>query len=485
MKKIIYLAAIIISMCLTSVIVCADSQPASTNYTVEVSKWVLANKYENIPSSVTDRMKVRILDAIGCGIHGSTLPAVQKAVQAYADKKPNSSDAIVWGTDKTARTDMAALLNGTAIQSDELDEAGQETHSTASNLSSLLAASEELGNVDGKTFLNEMVIGQEVLFRMANAFTAKGFVYQDLHYHQAGVLSPAGTVAALAQIYNLNQEQTFNAFGLACNRGFALEITRVSSDDKRMMQARGGMSGIQSVELAKTGFTGIENVFETQYGFYQFFTQSSDKYDAQQLTYKLGTVWDTPLSELKRYSGMIFQHAHYYCAKQLMDEYKFSAKDIKKVEVMVSPLDYEHSNHVYNRTDSKTFAQFCIPYGVAVMFLYGNTFVEEYTPDKLVSKDVMALTQKIQLVVNDKWPRTPVQTRPSKVTVYLNNGKVYEKSIEYGASVNPMTTQEVINKFNILTKPVYNEKRRNQIINMVMNLEQLDNMNKLAALLKN
>lgn len=454
-------------------------------YTRELASWITKNKFQDIPEDVVEKMKELILDAIGCALHGSRLPLVKKTIDAFANEECSKKNCVIWGTNRRARADLATLINGTAIQSDELDEAGQETHASASNLSSLLALSEQIGGVDGKFFLNSLIIGQEVLFRVANCFTAKNFLYQNLKYHQAGVLSPIGTMATLAQIYGLSTDELCHGFGLAGNRGFSLEISRISSEDKRMMQARGGMNGVHSAMLAKQGFTGIENIFETEGGYFQFFTQSQDLYDLDALLFKLGEVWYTRKSELKRYMGMIFQHEYYFCAKMLKENHSFNIQDIDKIELMISPLAYKHSNHVYNKQDNKIFAQFCIPYGIAVMLIEGNVFIDEFTPEKLSRPDILELIKKIELIPNPAWPEIPTQNRPSHIKAYLKNGIKLEQEIVYGAENYPLSREEVIKKFKLLSSPVFNKKRQNEIINMVLNIEEINDVSLLAQLLHN
>ncbi len=454
-------------------------------YTKIISNWVSTNKYDDIPKDVVDIMKMIILDSIGCAIHGTTLPTVQKVIKAFADKYEFPNSSIIWGTDKRARPDLATFINGTAVQSDELDQAGQHTHASASNMTAVLACADVNECVSGKEFINSLVVGEEILARLGACFTDRGYVFQDIGLHQAAVLSPAGTVAALSQAYKLNNEQVYNAFGIGLDRSFALEITRVSSEYKRCMQAHGGMIGLQSVLLAKEGLTGVENVFETDGGFMQFFTQSKDKFNLDDLVDSLGKKWLTLEAEMKRYMGMMYQHPHYHCAKLLSKEYKIDPNEIEKIDIDVNAVEYNHSNVVYNRTDSKTFAQFCIPYGVAAMFLEGNVFIDQYKEEKLKNPIFVNLAQKIFMHVNTEWPRDLNSgSRPSKITVLLKNGDQFSKFIEYGYKTYPLTREEVIQKFKKLSSDVFNENKISQIIDLVFNIEKVTDVKNLTKLLQ-
>jgi 2-methylcitrate dehydratase PrpD len=453
-------------------------------YTKLISNWVLSNKYENIPGNVIMQMKILTLDGIACAIHGSKIPLVNKVITAFSEKNPYTGST-VWCTDKKARADLATFINGTAVQSDELDSAGQHTHTQASNLTSALAAAEVLGNVSGKTFLNALIIGEEVLARIGNAFTVKGFLYQDIGLHQAGTLSPLGTVATLAQMHGLTEEQTFNALGISADRSYSLEITRISSEYKRSMQAHGGMIGVQSIWLANENFKGIENVLETGGGFFQFFTQSKDNFDLEKLLLGLGEEWLTLDAEMKKFMGMLYQHQHYYCAKLLREKNIFVIQNIDHIEILVDAIEYEHSNHIYNRIDSKTFAQFCIPYGVAVMLIEGDTFIDQYTDDKLKNPEIISLANKIHLSVNPDWPKDMNSgKRPSNITIYFKDGTSISEYAEYGYETCPMTKSDVIKKFMSLSTGVFPDETLLKIIDFVFNLEKMNDVAELAKLLQ-
>lgn len=453
-------------------------------YTRLLSDWILSNKYEDIPDAVIMQMKILTLDGIAYAMHGSKIPLVTKVINAFSEKTPYDGSTI-WCANKKARADLATFINGTAVQSDELDAAGQHTHTQASNLTSALACAENLGNVSGKAFLNALIIGEEVLARIGNAFTKKGFLYQDTGLHQAGTLSPLGTVATLAQLYGLTQEQTFNALGISADRSYALEITRISSEYKRSMQAHGGMIGVQSIWLAKEDFTGIENVLEARGGYFQFFTGSQDKYDLDQLLLDLGETWLTLDCEMKKFMGMLYQHQHYYAAKLLREKNNINIHNIDHIEILVDAIEYEHSNHVYNRTDSKTFAQFCIPYGVAVMLIEGDTFIDQYTDATLKDPEIVALAQKIHLTVNPDWPKDMNSgKRPSKITIYCKDGSNISQYAEYGHKTCPMTQADVVKKFMTLSAGVFPHAKLQTIMDFVFNLEKMNDVADLATLLQ-
>lgn len=448
-------------------------EAAGQGYTRKLARWLSSVRYEDIPPSVTERMKWLLLDTLGCGVFGATLPWSRMATDAITAIDRNQG-ATVWGTDRRASSPHATLLNGTFVQGYELDDAGIQTHAGASNVTAGLAVAEERGGVSGKALLAALVVGYETLFRVGYCMGGKGFQYQFHGLHQAGVNSPLGAAATVGSLLGLDEERMFHALGLAGNRGIGLEAARISSMDKRMMQGRGGMSGVHSALLAEKGFTGIEDVFEAEGGFCRGVTQSAGDFELEALTRGLGHEWYSPRTDLKRYCSMLANHGYFHAAKVLKEQHGFSPEDIVSFTVVASPLIYSHTNREYTRTDSETFAQYCIPYGVATMFIEGDTFVDQFQPEKLRNPRIVELARRGKQVADDSLPNTVFPTPQRCVLrVELKGGRVLEHTVDYGGPKTLMTSEEVIEKFRKLAGNVLHERQVNRTIDMVRNLDEV------------
>lgn len=66
-------------------------------------------------------MKICILDTLGCGLFGSTLPWSQ-IVADFTREFAGRPEATVWGRNFKVSASEAALANGTAVHSFELDD---------------------------------------------------------------------------------------------------------------------------------------------------------------------------------------------------------------------------------------------------------------------------------------------------------------------------------------------------------------------------
>jgi 2-methylcitrate dehydratase PrpD len=70
-------------------------------------------QYDNIPIDVIERMKMCVLDSLGCCLHGVTLPWTQ-VVQAMVLEEGSIPVASIFGTSHKTSVANAALVNGTA-----------------------------------------------------------------------------------------------------------------------------------------------------------------------------------------------------------------------------------------------------------------------------------------------------------------------------------------------------------------------------------
>ena len=116
--------------------------------------------YQGLPAEVIDRVKYLALDFLGVAARGSRVESSQavrsfiKGVGAYAD------GGVIVGTSLRARYQYAALANGVAAHSLELDDVSNEasSHPGAVIVPAALAVSELVGG-DGRKLIEAVVLG--------------------------------------------------------------------------------------------------------------------------------------------------------------------------------------------------------------------------------------------------------------------------------------------------------------------------------------
>ena len=103
---------------------------------------------------------------------------------------------------------------------------------------------------------------------------------------------------------------------------------------KRMHAGRAAQSGLYGGLLAAAGFTGIVDVFESQYGgFCTTFSRSTDRFDRNKLTAGLGERWETMGVALKFYSCVGSNHTTLDALRDLAGERPFGPDDVERIVV--------------------------------------------------------------------------------------------------------------------------------------------------------
>ena len=90
-------------------------------YTGGVAAFVAGLRYEAIPDEVRARIKLLILDSLGCALFGADLPW-SRILQHTLQRVDSTPGCSVWGTPLRLSAPHAALVNGTLVQSFELDD---------------------------------------------------------------------------------------------------------------------------------------------------------------------------------------------------------------------------------------------------------------------------------------------------------------------------------------------------------------------------
>ncbi|MBI2872949.1 MAG: MmgE/PrpD family protein [Chloroflexi bacterium] len=450
------------------------------SHTRTLARWTVTTKFEAIPPPVIDRLKWLVLDSLGCAIFGSRLPWSRLALEAVLGLD-DTRRCTIWGTEVRTACTNAALLNGAFTQGFELDDIHTLgfQHCGAVVLPAALGISEDRRDVDGRRFLAGVVCGYETVLRVGRCM-GPGHMLRG--WHPAGTNSPFAAAAAVGNILGLDEERMLNALGLAGNRGAGLEAARVASMDKRMLEANGSMAGLYSALLAERGFTGAADIFEAEKGFCRTFAWGTGEYDLAELTRGLGERYDILTVELKRYAANASTHTAIEAARQLRESHHPDPSQIESVRVRVSTLTYEHTNPVY-RPESVTYAQFCIPYGVAAMLVEGDMFVEQCTEAKTRDPKLVALARRVEVSPSAEIDALdPYRRRRAEMDVHLRDGQVLRATVDHrpGSTHLPLSTEQIIAKFHRLAEGVIPRPQAVRIVDMVGELDKLGDVSLLA-----
>ncbi len=439
----------------------------------------------HLPEEVVERTKYLLLDYLGVAARGALSDSSIPVHRMLEKLGRAGGGAVVIGTPMTADPAYAALANGTAAHSLELDDVVNEAslHPAVAIMSAALGAG-RIAGCSGRELIEGIAVGYEVMIRLGYALDpaahyARGF-------HPTGTCGTMGSAVAAAKILKLDRRGMTNSLGIAGSQAAAsMEFLTDGAFTKRLHPGWAAHSGIIAALLAGEGFTGPASILEGKHGFLH-------AYSGKSIPSRLMEGWGAPFkvmrTSIKPHSCCRYKQGPIDGILELMHKHRLKASDIQEVSLGILkagfPIVAEPEEHKYN-PKSIVDAQFSMPFGAAVAVLYGRASLSEYTREKVESREVKEMMRRIACVKDQELEKDFPKRWPASVAILTKAGEQLRAHIDHpkGDPENPLTWEELIEKFKDLTAPIFDESVRPQIIDLVRDLEGERDLERLTRLL--
>src|SRR5690349_22687144 len=217
-------------------------------HTRRIAEFVSGLTYDRIPAEVRERIKLLILDSLGCAIYGAALEwcRILRETCTALDATRTTS---VWGTDRRLAAPHAALVNGTQVQGFELDDVHRAgvLHVGAVVLPPLLAIAELKRNLSGREFLAAAAAGYETGPRVG---LCMGPQHIGQGWHSGATVGVFAAAAAASRGLQLDSGKSVHALGIAGTQSSGLMAAQFGAMVKRMHAGRAAQSGLYAALLA-------------------------------------------------------------------------------------------------------------------------------------------------------------------------------------------------------------------------------------------
>ncbi len=453
-------------------------------YTRDIARFISGLQYASIPGEVRSRIKLLILDALGCALYGAHLEWC-RILHDTLGKLDKSTACAVWGTPRRLSAPHAALANGTQVQGFELDDVHRAgvLHVGAVVLPALLAIAEMRRNLSGEEFLAAAVAGYEIGPRvglcMGPEHIAQG-------WHSGATLGVFAAAAGAARGLRLDAGRTVHALGIGGTQAAGLMAAQYGAMVKRMHAGRASQSGLYGALLAEQGFTGIEEVFESEYGgFCTTFSRSRDRFNLAELTAGLGEAWQTMGVALKFYACVGSNHTTLDALRELQAGDSFRVDEIEQIVVHASQATVDHAGWKY-QPKGLTAAQLNLAFCAATWLLEGDCFVDQFTDDVVADPARIALAGKVEVRHDPAITARGANYRHLvRVEVTLRGGKRLNCTREAarGSEKSFAGAGDIIAKFEKLAIHALPEARVAELRDAVLGLEKLPDAARIADLM--
>jgi len=461
-----------------------SNQTTANKYTRGIAEFVSGLTFEAIPAEVRQRVKLLTLDALGCGLYAAHLEwsRIMQRTLAALDR---TAECCVWGTNQRLSAPHAALVNGTQLQGFEIDDGHRRgvLHPASVIFPALVAVCESRPGINGREFMTAAVAGYEIAPRVGLCMNPE---HLGQGWHSAGTVGVFGAASGAARALKLNADKTVHALGIAGTQAAGLMAAQYGAMVKRMHAGRSSQSGLYGALLAEQGFTGIVNVFESEYGgFCTTFSRSNDRFRMEELTAGLGSTWETMNVALKFYSCVRSNHTTVEAIRELRAKRPFAAEEVEKVVVYMSQVSMDHCGWDY-RPQGVTGAQLNVSYCVATLLLEGEIFVDQMTDDKIDDPARLALLKKVEPRHDPEITALGGKFRHRvRVEVTLKDGTVLKQMQDTARGMAEwfLTDKDIVDKFEKLVRHALPEKQMQELRDTVLDLENLKDTARLGRLL--
>lgn len=447
-----------------------------------IADLVVDLRYEDLPDKVHKRAANLVLDLLGSMIGSKEIESSRIAAEVALELGgPQESTVIGYGRKVAAPN--AAFAN--AIQGYAFDFADDHNESNAHPSVATVPVSLALGEktqASGREVIEAIALGNEVVCRLGSAFLGKTY-YQG--FHPSSTCGTFGAAVSAAKLLKLDRQQVVYAQGIAGSQAAGLMAWNTSgSYTKRLQAGHPAMVGIISAMMAQKGFNGPPEIIEGQDGFMQAYSYQL-QYDTNLITDGLGDEWTFADSSTKVYPCCRYSAGHLDACLDIVARYDPDWRSIQ--HVLIRSSDYTiRLLAMPRKRDPQTVVdtQFSMPWQAAIAFIDGKIDVDTYTEKNIHRPDVRELMTKVDWVVDEEFERRYPEHYSCAVTVTMEDGTEYTSVVDdpKGDYRNPVTQEELEDKFRRLARRELDEARVERLVGFVRNLGEVENVGEMFFL---
>ncbi len=341
----------------------------------------------------------------------------------------------------------AIFLNGLSSHFLELDDGVRYgvIHPSAPLFSALIPIAIQ-NNISWRNFMLGAICGYEISIRLASAMQPSHY---SMGYHPTATCCTIGTAVGIAVMLGWENNVVKDAFSAACvSASGSLKVLEDVSQIKPYNCAKAALNGYISAMLAKAGFCGPSDALDGDTGFLKM---NSTAYNEDILIGERDFLYLEKIYQ-KPYASCRHTHPEIEACFKIRQTVGFDIKDVKKVEI--TTYKGVIGKHDFKDIHGESSARMSIPYSAAIALWTGKAGIAEFAEPYINNCDILALTQKVDIIPDEELSRLVPDKRVAIVNVHMRNGDILSERVEYpkGEPENPLTSEENMAKFLSMTE---------------------------------
>jgi 2-methylcitrate dehydratase PrpD len=440
-----------------------------------LAKFAATLTYEDLPQSVREHCKNLILDALACAVAGHQGEETGQ-VAAFTAALAQGSEAGVIGGDASSLAG-ATLLNGYLITAVTMCDVYRPTmtHITPEIVPPALAIAER-DNSSGRDLLVAIAAGCEVTTRVGlgtdySVFRARG-------WHGPGIFGPFGAAAAAGRLLGSDADTMARAFGLAGSQA-AGTFAAWGTPTVKFHQCRGALSGLMAALLAQQKFVATREFLTAEDGGLYNAYVNGGKPEAA--IADLGQRFELEQIALRLWPSATLIQGMNTALFDLAQKHNLDGARVRKVQIALSKAAFDlHGG--FGTYSGKFEALLSAHYAAAAILHDRALTLAQFEPRRYDDPRLRAFAaDKVEVRADPS-----VTHSQAKVDVAMDDGTVLSARCEHplGALENPLSRQQVEEKFRLYAAGVIPEANVARVIGAIDRLEDFGSVRQLMDWLR-
>ena len=404
-----------------------------------IGKFLAEAPTRDIPPEVFHAAKRCLLDWTGVALAGSGEPVSEIAAK-FTRIDPRSVPVFSQEID----TGDAAFMNGVAAHALDFDDTHipTDSHLSAVIWAALLVTADPKRH-SGDMLLRAFVAGYEAAAKLSGR--RFGFSLQFRWFHPTSVIGRLASSAAVAVLMRLDQEHAAQAVALSTTRAAGLGGT-LGGMGKPLQVGEAARDGIVCARLAKAGAIIDPGVLSPDGGFIRAYVQDGTAALASLDGDTLGSDWAVLKTSFKPYACLHGIHPSIDAAMDLAG--RIDVREATAVHTYVAPGVKKIA--AFDNPTTPLEAKFSIPFCVAAALCGRQMSAADFSHEAINEEDIRRLRQQVMVIAEDGR-----KMLDSAIEITLTDGVVRrgESKLSKGHPGNPMSWQELVEKFEMLAFP--------------------------------
>lgn len=460
----------------------------------QISEFAVNLKYEDLPKEVVHEVKRYLYDSIGCA-YGAYNTKDVKIMREIYKEMGGKEEALLIGSGEKMPAVNAALVNSLMIRSlDFNDIYWKEDPSHPSDIIPAALSAAEKSGASMKDVITAIVLAYEFEQRLCE-FAVPGV--RERKWHHATLTQFVSPIVA-GKVLGLTVDQMVNAIGISGSHSHTIGCPTAGKLTmmKNTVDPMAVQAGVFAALMAQKGYTGTEAVFEGKEGFMDCFFGWDVKeqktspakmqgreglgewsWDLEKLIGGLGKKYKIMECSMKAFPTEALTHTHITATLKAVTKNNITYDKIESVTIttIARACDILFDPHKY-RPESRETADHSLPYCIAAALVDHKVTTQSFSDEKMKDPRIWEVIDKIKGEASLEFEKMFPAKQPSKVVVKTTDGREFSEYLEFpkGDPREPMTEEDLDNKFEALASGLLSEKRRKEVKSAIFSCETMN-----------